>query len=399
MTIPVVMSASGAVPTPPITLNQELIALAVASNPGLTANLPGTLIEDIASTDTGALVLIDQARVETINSVTPFGANLFLLNQLGQIYGVPQGTSTNTSVYVTFTGTPGYVIPKGTIVSDGSYQYVTQDASVISSGGTSASVYCVATISGSWAVPANTVTTISSSVPAGVTLTVTNPLTGIPSTTAQTTEQYRQQVLGAGLIGASGMVQAIKTYLQNVPGVVDTLISVVRNGTKWEVIVGGGDPYAVANAIFQSVGDPGVLTGSSVSSTRDQTITIYNTPDSYNIIYVIPVQQTTSILVTWNSSASAGTISNGAVQSLCAAPIQAYVNSLGPGQGINIYEIQYIFQEAVASILPTTLLTHIAVQVTINSVITPPSPGTGIVTGDVEGYYYVSSSGVTTVKG
>ena len=156
MTIPVVMSASGAVPTPPITLNQELIALAVASNPGLTANLPGTLIEDIASTDTGALVLIDQARVETINSVTPFGANLFLLNQLGQIYGVPQGTSTNTSVYVTFTGTPGYVIPKGTIVSDGSYQYVTQDASVISSGGTSASVYCVATISGSWAVPANT---------------------------------------------------------------------------------------------------------------------------------------------------------------------------------------------------------------------------------------------------
>ena len=164
-------------------------------------------------------------------------------------------------------------------------------------------------------------------------------------------------------------------------------------------MVGGGDPYAVANAIFQSVGDPNVLTGSSVSSTRNQTVTIYNTPDSYNIIYVIPVQQSTQIQVTWNSSASAGTISNDAIQSLCAAPIQEYVNSLGPGQGINTYEIQFIFQAAVVSILPTPLLTHIAVQVTINSIIVPPEAGTGIVIADVEGYYYVASGGVTTVKG
>ena len=61
------MSATGAVPTAPLELRNQLIELAIAANPGLTTNLPGTLIEDIASTDVGALTLIDQARVEAID--------------------------------------------------------------------------------------------------------------------------------------------------------------------------------------------------------------------------------------------------------------------------------------------------------------------------------------------
>ena len=119
------MSATGAVPTAPLELRNQLIELAIAANPGLTTNLPGTLIEDIASTDVGALTLIDQARVEAINSVSPLGANLFMLNQLGQIYGVQQSQTENVSVNIVFAGTPGYVIDAGIIVSDGTYQYVT----------------------------------------------------------------------------------------------------------------------------------------------------------------------------------------------------------------------------------------------------------------------------------
>ena len=63
------MDQSGAVATSPSTLRQQLVDIAVAANPGLTTNLPGTLIEDIVSTDVGALTIIDQARVDTINSV------------------------------------------------------------------------------------------------------------------------------------------------------------------------------------------------------------------------------------------------------------------------------------------------------------------------------------------
>ena len=197
-----------------------LVNGAILLDPGLTANLPGTLIEDIASTDTAALVLIDSARVETVNSVTPYGCNLFILNQLGQIYGVQQGVGSNTSVNVVFSGTAGYVIPQGVIVSDGTYQYVTQSAGVINTGGTSDSIYCVATVSGTWAIPAGSVTTIVSSVPTGITLTVTNPNTGTPSTTDQTAEEYRTQVLNAGLVTCSGTPNAIKTSLARVTGVV-----------------------------------------------------------------------------------------------------------------------------------------------------------------------------------
>ena len=109
-TYPLVVTTQGFQPTPPATLLAQLQAIATTLSPGITFNLPASLIEDISSTDTGGLVVIDSARVELGNSLTPYGANAFLLNQLGQIYGVPLGQGSNTSVYVVFSGPPGYVI-------------------------------------------------------------------------------------------------------------------------------------------------------------------------------------------------------------------------------------------------------------------------------------------------
>lgn len=480
MSLPIVMTSAGLEPQSPTDLHDQVIAGAVALDPGLTANLPGTLIEDIASTDTAALVLIDTAQVETVNSMTPFGCNLFILNQLGQIYGVQQGLGSNVSVLVQFSGTPGFVISKGVIVSDGTYQYITQEASVIGAGsptGVSNSVYAVAMTQGSWAVPANSVNTIVSSIPAGVTLTVNNPTTGIPATGVQSPEDYRSQVLNAGLTSCSSTLTAIKTYLKQVPGVVDTLISVRQNTyyspSRWEVIVGGGDPSAVANAIFQSCGDPATLCGSimqiesatdtgadvlvvtnlvtqfsigatitisgatgmtglngthiiaatptpfsfsfseDVSGTytgggvvtvgttgtipRNQVVAVYDAPDTYQIPFVVPIEQPTSVVITWKTSAT-GAISNDAVQALAVEPVRTYINTLGPGQPINEYELQRVFQEAISTLIPPAQVTYIDVVVTINGVITPPSVGTGTVIGDPEGFYYVGPSDVVTVK-
>jgi Baseplate J-like protein len=401
MALPLVMTSAGLSPQTATSLHDQIIAGAVALNPGLTANLPGTLIEDIASTDTAALVLIDQARVETVNSVTPYGCNLFILNQLGQIYGIQQGVGSNTSVYVVFTGTPGYVIPQGVIVSDGTYQYLTQEASVINTGGTSNTVYCIATVSGSWAVPANSVTSIVSSIPSGVTLTVTNPNTGVPSTTDQTPEQYREQVLAAGRIGCTGLADAIKTYVRQVSGVVDTLVSVRQVSGGWEVIVGGGDTTAVANAIFQAVGDPNILKGAVAGGTTVN-VNLYNTPDTYLIKYVQPVEQQARVNIYWETSSSY-LVSNGALQTACSQSIQDYINALGPGQPINLYEIEFIFQSTTANIVATPLLTYIQPVISIYNgsswIVTPPATNTGTVVGDSEGYWYIAPTGVTTTNG
>ena len=268
-TLPLIMTIAGPQPTPPAALDAALIALVTSTNPGYTANLPLSLIEDISSTCVGALTLIDQFRVETVNSVTPYGANSFIANQLGQIYGVPQGVGTNTYVYVVFSGPAGYVVPKGFTVSDGTYQYIVQDGGAVSGGGSTVPLYCLATSAGSWAVPANTVTTISTSVPAGVTLTCTNPTPGTPSTGPQDPTDYQAQVLQAGLAASQGFASRLRTELARVPGVQPRLVAPVQTATNnWEIIVGGGDPYLVAYAIYSSLFDFWNIVGSQLQVTN-----------------------------------------------------------------------------------------------------------------------------------
>ena len=476
--ITTILPKVGPIAATPQELRDALVALAVAENPGLSTNLPGTLIEDIVSTDVAALALAEQAKVETIASVSPYAANLYILNMLGQIYGVTQGTGFNTSVYVIFTGTPGLTIPQGTLVTDGTYTYSTQSASIVDSTGESAQVYCVALQSGSWPVPADSVNVVTSSVPAGFDLNVNNPLPGIPATTAQTAEDYRAQVIQAGLSDCDGMISMIKTVVKRVDGVVGSLVSVRQNDyyepPKWEVIVGGGDTTAVADAIWKCVGDPGVLCGavmqvtavnvstreittnlstigfsigdviyvqgvvgvtginnvaltitavnpfsivttgsfsgsytsggyvstsqSTIELPRNVTVTVYDPPDSYDVVYVIPVQQSTQIEVTWNTSSST-LIDNAAVASLATPDLQDYINTLGPGQYINFYEMQYLFQEAVVDLIPTPLITHIEFTVTVNGQILTPAINTGVVVGDINGYYYATSADITFVRG
>ena len=262
------ITSAGAIPASPTDLLNAEIAAATALSPGLTANLPGSLIEDLASTAAGALVIQDQAYVDLVNSISPYTANAAILYQLGAIYGVQQGVGSNTSVYVTFTGNAGYVIPVGFTVSDGSYQYTVQDGGIISASGTSTALYCLATTSGSWAVPVGTVTQIITSVPSGFTLTCTNLTSGVPGTAAQTLQSYQAQVIQAGFASAQGMPTFLKTQLENVSGVQPNLVSIRNpNVNQWEIICGGGDPYQVANAIFESVPDISILVGSTLSVT------------------------------------------------------------------------------------------------------------------------------------
>lgn len=273
--IPVIVTSAGAQPTPPATLLAQLIASVSASNPGYTANLGGSLVEDITSTDVAAIAMCDTARVETINSLTPLGSNLFLLAQLGEIYigpGAAPAVPTNTSVFVTFNVTnasggspaPGYSIPIGFTVSDGTYQYIVQDNGVTDSNG-NATLFCQAAVPGSWSIAPGTVTNIITSVPSAFVMTSTNALAGTSGAVAETAGQYRARVLQAGQAVSQGMTTMLRTLLGLVPGVQQRLISIRQQSSLWEVICGGGDPYLTAGAIFESVFDISTLTGSTLN--------------------------------------------------------------------------------------------------------------------------------------
>ena len=254
--LPIVVTLAGPQPTPPATIRQNIVTTVSATNADYTANLPASLVEDVVSTEVASIAQCDMAFVETINSITPFGANAFLLNQLGQVYGLTPGTTTNTSVEVVFMGTPGFVIAQGFVVSDGTYQYVITDGGVVGGSGSSALLFAVANVAGSWAVPSGTVQNLITSVPSGVSLSVNNPSTGIPGGAAETETQFRARVLQAGLASAPSMASFLRTRLQNIDGVQPRLVSVVQipgNG-GWEVICGGGDNYIVAYEILLGMG-------------------------------------------------------------------------------------------------------------------------------------------------
>ena len=335
--IPIILTAAGRTNTPPATINAAIIAGATALSPGLTI-LPAGLIEDVSSTDTAAVVLCDQAVTETIDSLTPFGANAYLLTELGQIYlgqGSTIAPASNTAVYCVFTGSaPGIVIAPGFTVSDGTNQYTTPDGGVTLTGNSTAPIFFQATQPGSWAVPENTVTQIVTSTQVAYALTVTNPLNGTPGGAAQTEGQFRAQVLQAGLVASVGMPTYLRTLLQAVPGVQAQLISIRSPGAgKWEIIVGGtGDPYAIALAIFRAIPDTSTLVGSTLGVaaftaatngvvtttmnhgfTTGQVVTIAGcTPPAYNGTYTITVLTERTFSTATNTS-TFGALTTGGV--------------------------------------------------------------------------------------
>jgi len=469
--LPTVVTAAGLQPQAPAALRAQLVAAVAATNPGYTADLPASLVEDVVSTDVGAVTLMDQARVALVNSLTPYGANVFLLLQLGNIYGVPMGVGSNTQVSVVFSGSPGFIVGRGFLVSDGNFQYACQEGTTIGAGGISTPVTAIATQQGSWAVPFGTVTNLVTSIPNGVILTVNNPLPGLPGLGAQTPSDYRAQVLQAGLAASTGMSRYLKTLLGNVPGVQPRLVSArAQTGGGWEIIVGGGDQYAVAEAIYESVFDVSTLVGSVMSITnitnanpavvttllnhglatgtvaqingvvgmtqingpaftvtvidekdfsigvnssgysayisggvvtpnpRNVVVTITDYPDVYQVPIVLPPQQAVVIDVTWNTIAT-NPVSAAAVSQLAAPALIAYVNAVAVGQPLVLYELESIFQAAVASVLPPQLLTRMIFAVSINGVGTAPISGTGIIAGDPESYFYAGPTAVIVTQG
>lgn len=398
MTLPTILTKAGLQPTPPSTIRADLVAAVAAVVPGHTADLPGSLIEDISSTDVAAITLCDAARVETVNSVTPYGANAFVLNQLGQIYGVQPGAASNTSAFVVFTGTPGFVISQGFTVSDGTHQYTIRDGGIVATGGSSSPLFCVATVPGSWAVPANTITTLITSVPGAISLAVTNPNTGLPAEGEESEEAFRARVLQAGLSPAMGFPTLLKTLLANVDAVQTRLISILQQGGGgWEVIVGGGDPYEVAYAIFTALFDVSTLVGNSAGGT-DINVSINDYPDTYSVTYVDPVQQAVVVQLTWNTT-SPYVISTDAVAQLGSPAIINYVNSIPVGAPINLFEMEAAFADAVSSIIPTPFLTRMIWTVSIDGTPTSPVSGTFIIEGDAEGYFLTDAASVSIAQG
>ncbi|MGK4402063.1 ubiquitin-activating E1 FCCH domain-containing protein [Citrobacter portucalensis] len=152
-------------------------------------------------------------------------------------------------------------------MSDGIYTYTLNDATIIPSSGVTPQVTCTATTTGSWAVPAGTVTQIITSVPDEITLTCTNPVAGVPGLERESNYQFRDRVWESQMSTVQGYPGFIRQKLTDVNGVQARLVSVVQDGNSWIIMCGGGDIYEMAGAIFKSAGDISRLKGATVDVT------------------------------------------------------------------------------------------------------------------------------------
>lgn len=397
MNLPLIFTSSGPQPTPPSTLYAALIQAAVAQSPGVTAQLPGSMLDDITGTDVGALIAIDQARVDAINSVAPSTANPYLLNQFSQQFGLSIGQPSNATVYVVFTGPSGTVIAPGFIVSDGTNQYMTSSGGVVPAAGLQTSpILFTCTNANIFPIPANTVSTLVTTIP-GVAITCTNPVAGTSASAQETVESYRARLLQAYQVAVSTTPAYLRSLLQAVPGVVPRLVSIVQNGTLWEVIVGGGDEAQVAYAILQGVASPGLLTGASSTGTT-VTAAIYDYPDTYSVVFVTPSTQTTTVAVTWNTTIPNFTDATAVNQYIIGAT-SAYINGIAVGQPLNILVLIGAIQQAVSSVLDAPNLSTLSFAFVVNGTPTVPTAGTFIISGSAEAYFYCPPSGVTSAQG
>lgn len=360
--LPVIYDITGPVAKTAEELRQQVIETATRLSPGITTDLPGSLIEDMTSTSVGALLVCDQASVDLINSCSPYGANVHLLKQLGAIYGVQQGKDEHLGV-CRILGAARLWYSKGFTVGDGTYLYTVRRDTVIPDSGQTEPVYCLATTTGIWAVPAGTVNQVKTSVPESYQVTCTNLTAGLPGTDEQSPASYRAQVMQAGMFSVQGTPDCYRSALKKVNGVQENLIS-FRQATlgKWVAVVGGGDPYEVAYAIYKAVPDISILTNDvsnpSGAEVEKKTIPITVYPDVYQVPFVVPSSQNVVVLITWNS-ASTTYIDPAGVAKAVQQNIADYVNAIAVGQPINIFQIQDIFLKSVEGLVAASLLSMI----------------------------------------
>lgn len=193
-----------------------------------------------------------------------------------------------------------------------------------------------------------------------------------------------------------GSMALVKANIKNLSGVVARSVSIQRIGALTKIIVGGGDPYQIANAIMAGLFDFGDLAQSQTLS-RNISVSVNDYPDTYLINYVSAQVQAVGITVTWATYYPNFT-SDAALVAACQQPIADYINSLPTGNSINTDQIKSAFLTAVAAILPPQYISNVVLAVTIDGVLTPVISGTNLIPSSSEGYFTCAANNVLFVR-
>ena len=177
------------------------------------------------------------------------------------------------------------------------------------------------------------------------------------------------------------------------------------NGNDYYTRNVSGDPYSLhlytdsgGTSPVDSTGFGAYVSGGVITpDNRNVTVNIIDYPDTYVIKFVNPPKQTVTMAIEWDTI-SPNFVNPNAISQLATGPLVNYVNGLQVGQPINVAVMISIFQNAVASVIPSQFLTTLTFSVNIDGVGTDPLMGTFEIVGDAESYFSTSASGISITQ-
>ena len=271
------------------------------------------------------------------------------LDRVGGNYGLMRKQAEAASVTLSFTGTPGYVIPKGTVfMDDNGNEFYSVDDCQLDVNGVGSTIIVSSELGSQYNVDAGTI--VNQQSPVEEIDNVTNSQAAEGGQDMETDLDFRNRLLLASNSNESGTINGIYTALMNTQGV--TAVKSVYNSSEnapdaygnppktVHYYVQGGAAQDVVNTIFR-VGGGGIALYGSKSGTA-----IDDSGEAHTIYFDRP--QETQIFAKISVKVNDSFDKNEGTDDIKAA-IEGYIESLQMGSKVvtnqffsNIYAIDGI---------------------------------------------------------
>lgn len=320
------------------------------------------------------------------NGIGPDFANDQQFKQFGCSFGLTMKDFQYAQATVRFTGTAGTMIPKNTRVSNGGTTtlYVKEQA-IIGSTGTK-DVLCESKQEVVVVIPANTITTLVDVLP--TVTSVTNPDAGTSGIPAESIEDFKKAVYNEIQSERYGSTTRARSLLREITGVESRLIHfrtmqfpVTDEGVTVyyqgiECVVGGGDDYEVAGALFTAFLQTKNLLSDPSNSETARTVSVdvkqYN--DSFPVKFTRPKQLEAALTV--EVAIDGVTTTNDIVSGLLKPQFENYFNTLEVGEAVSAASMNQIVYDTLAgAAIQTANIGTITYTFTLDGVPTPMSSG------------------------
>ena len=366
---------TGVIKDDPTVIREELLNQAIEKVEGFT-KLPSGIQNNLLDESVLDIAEIQDMLANVMNSISPSYANDFIVRELGAAFGLKIKNQALPNTTITFYGLPGVVVPEGVEIgnADGSKKFITTKSDIINATG-QVSIYCEGADYYDTPTPANTLNVLLNQV-LNVT-SCTNLNDAVESTPAETISEFRARFQTRAQANRSGTVATLDNALKEVEGTVDRLCTykdsqIIKEGVKEaviEVVVGGGDDYQVALAIFNSVLYPGIFVSNPSGDETNRTVNInvaFNGVD-FPIVYTRPKINQLSINISLTVQSGFINIPSEAFTLLLRPYYEDYINNLKIGYSPSGYAFDdLIYQCFRDNFYNISIITGINYTLTIN---------------------------------